>query len=260
MIFNTFCILDGIGEKRERRLWREGILTWKDFLDADTVLSFGPEQKRLFDESLFCFQEALSAGDAGFFREHVRIRDHWRLYELFHGDVVCLDIETNGLHPGGGGHVTMVGLYDGHDYRCLVHGKNLSAETLADALRGYKCLITFYGAAFDIPFLSRSLGMKTPAMPHFDLCFAARRLKLQGGLKRLEHALGIEREDAVKGMNGYDAVRLWELWRRGDQDALDLLVRYNREDTVNLMRIAPVLYEQLRQSTGLEEYLACAVA
>lgn len=255
MIRNTFCTLDGVGEKTERRIWQEGLLTWGDFLNASKVLGFGTERKRLFDESLFLDRSALEARDAAYFRRRVKIREHWRLFEFFRDNAVCLDIETNGYQPQAGGYVTLVGLYDGYDYRCLVRGENLTAENLVRELAPYKCLITFYGAAFDIPFLLRSFGKFEIEMPHFDLCFAAKRLKMQGGLKKLEHDLGIEREDAVRGLTGYDAVRLWELGRKGSREALDLLIAYNREDTVNLMRLADILYAMLRTSTGIEGYL-----
>ncbi len=92
-------------------------------------------------------------------------------------------------------------------------------------------------------------------IPHFDLCFGARMTGFQGGLKRLEVELGIERDEAVKGMDGYDAVKLWEHARNGSTDALDLLKLYNREDTVNLFNMADVIYQRLRSQTGIEEYL-----
>ncbi|GAB4488331.1 MAG: ribonuclease H-like domain-containing protein [Thermodesulfovibrionales bacterium] len=260
MIRNTFCTLDGVGEKTERRIWQEGLLTWDDFLDAPKVLGFGTERKRLFDESLFLDRSALDARDAAYFRRRVKIREHWRLFDFFRDSAVCLDIETNGYQPQAGGVVTLVGLYDGFDYRCLVRGENLTAENLVAELAPYKCLITFYGAAFDIPFLLRSFGRFDIDMPHFDLCFAAKRLKMQGGLKKLEQSLGIEREDDVKGLTGYDAVRLWELGRKGSREALDLLIAYNREDTVNLLRLADILYGMLRTSTGIAEYLPCGTA
>ena len=38
MIRNTFCILEGIGEKLEKRIWKEGILTWEDFTNASEFL------------------------------------------------------------------------------------------------------------------------------------------------------------------------------------------------------------------------------
>lgn len=255
MIRSSFCILDGIGEKLERRLWGEGILTWDDFRDAEELPVCTKERKRLFDESLFRFQEELEAGNASFFSSSMKRREHWRLFDFFGQEAVCLDIETNGLQPYAGGYVTVVGLYDGYDYTCLVRGRDLTLENLQRELDRYKFLITFYGAGFDIPFLLRSFRGLRFSIPHFDLCFGGKRIGLEGGLKKLEADLGIEREEEVQGLNGYDAVRLWEHARRGSLEALNLLVQYNREDTVNLMGIASTLYGMLRQSTGIEEYL-----
>lgn len=260
MIQNSFCILDGIGEKIERRLWKEGILSWNDFLGAKDLMMFSNERKRLFDESLFLFRKKLQEADPVYFSKKIKRREQWRLFDAFGNDAVCLDIETSGLQPYSGGYVTMVGLYDGLDYKCLIHGKDLSVENLNNELKRYKCLITFYGAGFDIPFLQRAMnGVEFP-LPHFDLCFAAKRLNIQGGLKKLEQDFGIMRDESVQGLDGYDAVKLWEHARRGSSDALRTLIQYNKEDTVNLMKMAPILYDRLRHSTGIEEYIACGVA
>jgi len=260
MIKNTFCILDGIGEKLERRLWREGILTWEDFTGASDVLSLSPERKCLLDGILARDKAELATGNAGYFSHRIKRREHWRLFDMFKDHAVCLDIETNGYQPNAGGYVTVVGLYDGYDYKSFVKGENLTSENLSRELDRYKCLITFYGAAFDVPFMLRTFHGVRFDLPHFDLCFAARRLGFKGGLKRLEHDFGIERDESVQGLDGYDAVKLWEHARRGSCEARETLIKYNREDTVNLMRMAPVFYERLRQSTGIEEYLSCAVA
>jgi len=154
-----------------------------------------------------------------------------------------------------GGYVTVVGMYDGCDYRCFVRGNGLSPENLNKELSGYKYLITFYGAAFDIPFLFRSMPGLRFDIPHFDICFGSRKLGFQGGLKKLESSMGVERDEAVKGMDGYDAVKLWGYAQNGSAEALDLLKLYNREDTVNLFGIAEVIYQRLRAQTGIEEYL-----
>ncbi len=260
MIENTFCILDGIGEKLERRLWREGILTWKDFTEAKSVLGFSRERKCIFDESLFHDGEELAAGNARYFAARIRRREHWRLFNFFRDRTVFLDIETNGYQPNAGGYVTVVGLFDGFDYKCLVRGENLTAYNLKKELARYKCLVTFYGASFDVPFMQKAFEDIEFDIPHFDLCFAAKRLGYKGGLKKLEQHLGIEREEAVKGLDGYDAVKLWDHSRKGSRESLDLLIRYNREDTVNLAQIASLFYEKLRHSTGIEEYLSCGVA
>jgi uncharacterized protein YprB with RNaseH-like and TPR domain len=42
---------------------------------------------------------------------------------------------------------------------------------------------------------------------------------------------------------------------RGCSRALDLLTRYNREDTVNLFGMADVIYRRLKVLTGIQEYL-----
>jgi uncharacterized protein YprB with RNaseH-like and TPR domain len=61
----------------------------------------------------------------------------------------------------------------------------------------------------------------------------------------------------VQGMNGYDAVILWEYARQGDSEALELLKIYNKEDTVNLLKIAETIYQRLRTQTGIDEYTSC---
>lgn len=253
MIRHTFSMLNGIGEKLERRLWRDGILTWEDFMDSSGLDFLSPERKRHYDRQLSVAMDELESGNSRYFNKNLQRREHWRLFETFRGEAVFLDIETNGLMPGDGGYVTVVGLYDGYDYRSLVKGENLSAKNLIGELSGCKYLITFFGAVFDIPFLERSLGVRVN-IPHFDLCFGSRRMGLKGGLKRIEEFLGIEREEAVRGMDGYDAVLLWERARKGSAEALDLLVSYNREDTVNLQKVAEEVYGGLKALTGIEKF------
>lgn len=259
MIRNTFSILNGIGEKLERHLWRDGILTWDEFIESKDIKFINPDKKIFFDGSLSAAAEQLDKRNAAYFARTVKRRDHWRFYEIFRGEAACLDIETNGYQPERGGYVTVVGLYDGYEWRSLVSGENLTAENLNRELSGYKYLITYYGASFDIPFLFKTFPGVRFNMPHFDLCYAAKKLGFTGGLKKLETQLGIERDESVMGMDGYDAVRLWELARRGNDEARHLLMLYNREDTVNLLEIADVLYNRLKQSTGIEEYLHCGV-
>jgi len=255
MIRNTFSILNGIGERLERKLWKGGILTWDDFIDASDINFINPNKKLIFDERLSSASRELDNANAGYFAGTVKRREHWRLFDVFKGEAVCLDIETNGFMPDKGGYVTVVGMYDGHDYKSFVKGNGLTPENLKKELSGYRYLITFYGSAFDIPFIMRTMPDIEFDIPHFDLCFGARKLGFQGGLKRLESAIGIERHEAVRGMNGYDAVKLWEYAKNGSTEALDLLIMYNKEDATNLFNIADIIYQRLRIRTGIEEYL-----
>ncbi|MBM4136847.1 MAG: exonuclease [Nitrospira sp.] len=255
MIMNTFSIFDGIGQKLERRLWREGILTWNHFLETKNLPFMNPSRKKHLDESLFSAYTNLTEENAEYFTATVQRNEHWRLFDVFKDDAVCLDIETNGFPANRGGRVTVVGMYDGKEYKCFVRGENLSAEVLNEELSKYKYLITFYGSVFDIPFLKTCVKGLRFDIPHFDLCFAARRLGLKGGLKKLEPCFGIQRPEEVKEMNGYDAVLLWNEVKKGNSNALDLLLLYNREDTVNLFDMADSIYQRLKASTGIEEYI-----
>jgi uncharacterized protein YprB with RNaseH-like and TPR domain len=59
------------------------------------------------------------------------------------------------------------------------------------------------------------------------------RNRLYGGFKTVERKLGIPRKTV--GVDGFEAVRLWYRYvNDADEDALSLLLEYNREDVVNL--------------------------
>jgi hypothetical protein len=250
MIRNSFSIFQGIGEKLERRLWENGIRCWDDFLAADEIVFLGLERKRFYDECVHRAAAHLDLGDERFFAKALRGKEHWRLFPDFRQYAVALDIESNGYTPAAGGYPTVVGLYDGTEYTSLVKGRDLTRESLENALSRYKYLITFFGSGFDIPFLNQTLGVRF-AMPHFDLSFAGKRAGLKGGLKKLEDRFGIPREESVQGLNGYDAVKLWKTAKKGDAAALDLLISYNRCDTVNLFALAERIYSLLRDRSGL---------
>ncbi len=255
MIRNTFSIFDGLGERSEKNLWRNGVLSWNDFLFRKTIPFFGNQRKAIINESIHCFMKELEERNEKTFSQYVKRSEHWRFFEVFRDNAVCLDIETNGLSPTQGGFITMVGIYNGNEYRCFIRGENLTEERLIDELHQYKFLITFFGSVFDVPFLVKCFPRLEFDMLHFDLCTTAKRIGLRGGLKRIEKHLGIEREGEVDGLNGFDAVKLWRLYESGKTEALHILGKYNREDTVNLLRIGEYVYSEMRRATGIEEYI-----
>ncbi|MCP9475856.1 MAG: ribonuclease H-like domain-containing protein, partial [Nitrospira sp.] len=130
--------------------------------------------------------------------------------------------------------------------------ETLTMDRLQTELNQCALLVTFFGTGFDVPYLQAKFPRLRFPMPHFDLCLAARRLGLHGGLKRLERAMGIEREPALDGLDGGDAVRLWSQWRRGNRDALDILLAYNTADTENLVPLADLVYKEMRARFGPE--------
>ena len=79
--------------------------------------------------------------------------------------------------------------------------------------------------------------------------YPLRRIGLTGGLKAIEKKLGIQRTDDTVDITGFDAVRLWHEYERGNEESLDLLLEYNREDIVNLETIINKTYTQFSERT-----------
>jgi uncharacterized protein YprB with RNaseH-like and TPR domain len=244
MLTSTFIHLNGIGPSTERRLWEEGIADWTAFREESRLPGISPSRKVLYDASLAAAQDHLDRRDARYFARCLPTRDHWRLFRTFGARALYLDIETTGLSAREG-QVTLVGLYRNGRMRTLVHGDSLTTEALQEEFDRADVLITFFGSAFDVPYLQACFHGLHVSLPHFDLCFAARRIGLQGGLKQIERELDITRDSDLHQLDGIEAVRLWHRYRAGDKEALDRLIRYNAADTGNLEPLAEWLYDRL---------------
>ncbi len=59
----------------------------------------------------------------------------------------------------------------------------------------------------------------------------------RGGLKAVERTLGHRRDPAIQGVDGFEAVRLWHCYRRGDRQALRKLILYHLTDVVNMVEL-----------------------
>lgn len=241
MIRRTFIHLPRVGPVTQRRIWDEGVGTWEDFLARDNLRAVGPSYKPLYDRMLDEHRKRLADGDASYFSKELHPREHWRFYEVFGPDAAFLDIETTGFAPPYAS-TTVVGLYRNGELVQLVAGRDLSGDAVDELLAGTKLLVTFNGARFDVPFLATEFGWLRFDMPHFDLCHAGKRVGLKGGLKNVEKILGLRRDDAIEGLDGWAAVRLWEKYERGDERALETLLEYNAADVVNMAKLAEIIY------------------
>ena len=249
MLESSFIFLKGIGETTERRLWSEGLTHWRQFLEASTALSIGPARKTRYDREVEQAWRDFQRAEWRRVGRRFKAADHWRLFEAYRKRTVFLDIETNG-YPAGEGEITMVGLYGHHTMTTLVRHQNLTLDRLQDELSNYDLIVTFFGPGFDLPYLRASYPRLDLSHAHFELCFAARRLGMRGGLKHIEAELGLSRSDAVQGLNGWDAVNLWHAWRAGDERAGKTLLQYNEADVRNLEPLAEYLYHALRDRYG----------
>ena len=156
-----------------------------------------------------------------------------------------LDTETTGLSPFVD-RITVVGIYrqmvpHGFELVQLV-GREISCESLLRALDGVGTLYTYNGARFDLVFIEAWLQVALQSLLlHRDLMYDCWRQGLYGGLKAVEQQLGIER--TLRGETGRQAVELWWRYvRQGDEEALQTLLEYNREDVVNLKELRERLH------------------
>lgn len=158
-----------------------------------------------------------------------------------------LDIETTGL-SWLDSEITVIGIYlvSGTEDRMVqLVGKEITVDSLLEAVNGVNTLYTYNGRRFDLPFINGSLGVDIETIArHHDLMYDCWQCNLFGGFKAVEQQLNIPRK--LQGISGLDAVFLWQKYaRHGDQKALDLLLEYNKEDVMNLKalreRLVPLI-------------------
>jgi uncharacterized protein len=231
MLRSTFLHVSGIGPWTESQLWRLGIPDWPTFRERREIPGVSGPRKARWDAELELGERALTDRSAAHFAGRLPTVEHWRLYPEFKRETAFLDIEATSLSPFQG-IVTVVTVHGGGATRSFIAGDNL--EELPAYLGRFRVLATFNGIFFDVPFLQVAFPQWAPPAAHIDLRFVLRRIGHTGGLKRIEQELGLGARDGVEGIHGADAVRLWHEYRRGKRESLDLLVDYNRADTVNL--------------------------
>ena len=233
----SFVLLDRVGVRTERRIWDQGVRHWDDFLDRRTVGPLSAARKAEADAVIERAKEALRGRDAPFFQTRLGGPHIWRLYPSFAREATFVDIETTGISRNSA--ITVVGVLQGDRFRHLVRFRDLTRGELSAALGDAPLLVTYNGAGFDLPMLRLHYPVPELMHPHLDLRYVAHRVGLHGGLKRIERAIGIVRDREFAMMTGEDAVHLWHLWeRKGNARALDLLLRYNRADVVNMRAVA----------------------
>ena len=78
-----------------------------------------------------------------------------------------------------------------------------------------------------------------------------RSLGLRGGLKKIEKAIGLDRDDDLCLLSGRDAVNLSNMAQDGEPNALETLIRYNAEDVASLPGLAEYAYGQNSAGTPM---------
>ncbi|MGD0854420.1 MAG: ribonuclease H-like domain-containing protein [Dehalococcoidia bacterium] len=150
-----------------------------------------------------------------------------------------LDIETTGLYAQQD-RITVIGIYfhNGDEGRLVqLYNEKLNCDDLLSTMEGTDNVFTYNGDRFDLPFIQAHFGADLSRLyKHTDLMFDCWRHNLKGGFKAVLRHLEISRE--TDGLTGLHAIWLWEKYcKTNDTSALDLLLRYNRDDVVNLKQL-----------------------
>ncbi len=150
-----------------------------------------------------------------------------------------LDIETRAV-PGlswDRQYITVVGFFHKETGLRQIIWPHLSGAALKAALPAAERIFTYNGEGFDLKVIRRQLGLNLlDYYKSHDLMFDCWSKGLKGGLKAVEHRLGIGR--AVEPLSNRELQRCWTLWKhRQNEAALKHLLAYNGDDVMNLVAL-----------------------
>ena len=251
MLQNTFIHIQGIGAITEQKIWESGLNDWDAFSD-DISIPLSVSRKYLLKSGIDESRQNLYKGNPVYFSKCLPSNQSWRFFPEFRDSTVYLDIETTGLDRHFND-ITTIALYDGHEIKTYVQGQNL--DDFIEEIYKYKVIVTYNGKSFDIPFIEHYFNIRLDHA-QIDLRYVLYSLGFRGGLKGCERQLGMDRGD-LSDIDGFFAVLLWgEYQRTGDQKALDTLLAYNVQDTLNLEKLIVTAYNiKLRQTPFYNTHL-----
>jgi len=237
MLKNTFIHIPGIGAVTEQRLWDSGITDWDSPIKV-TPGAISAGRKTIITKGIEESRRHFESGNPAFFSNILPSNQSWRLFSEFRESTVYLDIETTGLERDYND-ITTIALYDGTNTQTYVQGQNL--DDFMDDIQEYNVIISYNGKSFDVPFIENYFGIQLNHA-QIDLRYVLSSLGYKGGLKGCERQLGMDRGD-LSDVDGFFAVILWNEYKKTEsQKALDTLLAYNVQDTVNLENLMVSAY------------------
>ena len=188
-LYNSFTFVKGIGVKTEERLKELGINCWDDVMKNQRPKLFPKQKWQSLLSGVNSVIEALKIRDVPQLTRAIPKTQHWKIIPSFIDRIAYFDIETTGLSPTYS-HITTIAVYDGKSVHDFIRGENL--DEFPAFISKFPAIATFYGKAFDVPFIEHEMKIKLNQI-HFDVCFLLKKLKITGGLKRIEKLFGISR-------------------------------------------------------------------
>ncbi len=240
MIEQAFQHLPGLGPERLKQLDAFGVRDWPDLRARLSELPFGPGTRTKLEGAVSRCEQALAENDLHYLVKTLAAPDQWRILGRYFDRAAYFDIETSGLDASSV--VTLIACWHKGALHTFVRGRNL--EAFLDLLDEVELLVSFNGASFDVPRVLSEFHIPTIPCPHLDLRWVCYHQQHRGGLKQIERNLGIRRPPDLVGVDGAEAVWLWNLWEQGgNQRALDRLIRYCCADVITLEQVAARLLD-----------------
>jgi uncharacterized protein YprB with RNaseH-like and TPR domain len=235
-----------VSPRDEARLWKQGIVSWYKAIRATQnpgiLNSTWQTIRRESKEWIVAYEEQ----NWDFIWEKLPQPLHWRVFPEIKDRTAFLDVEATGTGPEDV--ITTIAIYFGQKFYTFIRGENL--HEFPQFIEKFEGIATFGGTGFDFPIIEREFGIELIQF-HFDLNDLAHDVGLQGGLKKVESKLGIQRpfEDKIKGIH---AITLWDRFQQtGDRKYLQTLLAYNIEDAFSLEPILYHVYNRKRAHEGI---------
>jgi uncharacterized protein YprB with RNaseH-like and TPR domain len=235
MLREALAHLPGVGPETLKLFAKAGIRNWTDLVQHPHAVPVKPRVYESILNEIFRCDRAVSDGDIAYLVKTFEPQDHWRILGHWFDRAAFFDIETEGVEAGSP--ITVIACYHKGELATYVQGESL--DLFLEQLDEIELLVSFNGSSFDVPRVTRHFNIPSIPCPHVDLRWLCYHGGHEGGLKLIERALGIERPEDLRGVDGKDAELLWKLWWvRSDDAARRKLLRYCAADTVALRHLA----------------------
>ncbi|MGV8162452.1 MAG: ribonuclease H-like domain-containing protein [Candidatus Nanoarchaeia archaeon] len=248
MLQHTFMHVPSVTRNSEINIWNQKIHTWQDFINKQESIRMPENKKTMIVSNLQDSIDALKKKEYSYFSS-LQNNQHWRLYELLKDKTCFLDIETTGLSKHYND-ITLIGIHGERGTKIFMNGENL--DKFEQELKKYSMIVTFNGRCFDVPFIKSKFPDVKFNQFHADLRFIMADLGFRGGLKNVERERGINREEDLKDVDGFEAVRLWHKYQKGDNESLVILKKYLTADIKNLVPLMNAASVEMKKKHFLD--------
>jgi uncharacterized protein YprB with RNaseH-like and TPR domain len=237
----SFIHLPGVGPRKEAQLWGVGVTDWAQ-LASEAARHFKGVRLEPVQRALDASLAAWERGDLHHFHAALPSAERWRLVPGAFADAAFFDIEADGGGlPPRTRSTAIAFLFRGELHQ--EHDPARKRALLEWITTETPLLVSYNGASYDVPFLTAEFRLPF-AVAHVDLCPWMRRLGFRGGLKGIQRALPELHQRGGEDIDGFDAIKLWQMHRRGVPGALETLLTYNAEDVLILEPLLAYAYHR----------------